>query len=242
VSTQQSQQPESLVTIHNLEHSRPMTRRIKACLTLAGAAAAGVLALTATSPAAQADTVDVPVFPSGSGETIDPQSLGIAPFFTAEAYEQQGTYTDLLGNQFDTAVDNQPFEVNNYAFPGINPSLAVSDVFTRGEASDSGALNGSVEPTTFSVAEEANLGFNIYEDTPFDATGATETTQNINDVLVYDPTLASPVTDPSAIEFGIQYLDLPDAATPVDAINFLGSGGEILFSLPVTGDLFASLF
>ena len=50
MSTQQYQQPlnplaESLITCHNLEHPRSVTRRIKACLTLAGAAAAAVLAL-----------------------------------------------------------------------------------------------------------------------------------------------------------------------------------------------------
>jgi hypothetical protein len=58
VSTQQYQkyqQPlnplaESLITCHNLEHPRSVTRRINACLTLAGAAAA-VLALASTSPA-----------------------------------------------------------------------------------------------------------------------------------------------------------------------------------------------
>jgi hypothetical protein len=42
-------------------------------------------------------------------------------------------------------------------------------------------------------------------------------------------------------EFGIQYLDLPFAATPVDEINLLGPGGEILFALPVTGDVFSGL-
>jgi hypothetical protein len=46
VSTQQA---EALVTIRNLEHPRSVTRCIRACLTLAGAAAAGVLALTAVS-------------------------------------------------------------------------------------------------------------------------------------------------------------------------------------------------
>jgi hypothetical protein len=34
-----------LITVHNIEHPRSVTRRIRACLTLAGAAAAGVLAL-----------------------------------------------------------------------------------------------------------------------------------------------------------------------------------------------------
>ena len=40
----------------------------------------------------------------------------------------------------------------------------------------------------------------------------------------------------------ICYMDLPNAVTPVDAVNFLGSGGEVLYSLPVTGDLLTSLF
>jgi hypothetical protein len=34
-----------MITIHNLEHPQSIARRIKACLTLAGAAAAAVLAL-----------------------------------------------------------------------------------------------------------------------------------------------------------------------------------------------------
>jgi hypothetical protein len=55
VSTQEYQQPvnplaESLTTCHNLEHPRSVTRRFKACLFLAGAAAA-VLGLASTSPA-----------------------------------------------------------------------------------------------------------------------------------------------------------------------------------------------
>lgn len=71
MSTQQSLQPGSMITIHNLEHPRSITRPIKACLTLAGAAAAGVLAMTVTSPAAY------PLF----------EGLG----------EEYGTYTDSLG-------------------------------------------------------------------------------------------------------------------------------------------------
>jgi len=85
VSTQQSEQSESLITVQNLEHPRAITRGIKACLTLAGAAAAGVLALAATSPAAQADTVDLPDVPTFSGETKDSESVGIAPLFGGEA-------------------------------------------------------------------------------------------------------------------------------------------------------------
>jgi hypothetical protein len=82
---------------------------------------------------------------------------------------------------------------------------------------------------------DTTSGFTLdYEDTPFEAANTTEPVQNIDYLLTYAP--AS-----SGIEFGIQYLDLPDAATPVDEINLLGAGGEILFSLPVTGDLL-SLF
>lgn len=65
-------------------------------------------------------------------------------------------------------------------------------------------------------------------------------TENISATLLFDPT-GNPVADLSSIEFGIQYLDMPDAATPVDAINVFGSGGEILFSIPVTGDLLSGL-
>jgi hypothetical protein len=62
---------------------------------------------------------------------------------------------------------------------------------------------------------------------------------NYDDAVVFDPTGLPLFGDTSGIEFGIQYLDLPSAWTPVDEINFLGQAGEILFSLPVTGDLFA---
>jgi hypothetical protein len=57
----------------------------------------------------------------------------------------------------------------------------------------------------------------------------------------FDPT-GVPLADLSGIEFGVQNLDLPGVFSgPIDELNFLGSGGEILFSLPVTGDLL-SLF
>lgn len=55
-------------------------------------------------------------------------------------------------------------------------------------------------------------------------------------MFAYDPT-GFPLGSLSGIEFGIQYLDLPFAATPVDEVNLLGAGGEILMSIPVTGDL-----
>jgi hypothetical protein len=79
-----------MITIHDVEHPRSITRRIKACLTLVGAAAAGVLALTATSPAANADTADIPSLPIGSGDETGPESLGIPPLFDGSAFEQNG--------------------------------------------------------------------------------------------------------------------------------------------------------
>ncbi|MGA8328630.1 MAG: hypothetical protein WB777_04990 [Mycobacterium sp.] len=68
MSTQQSEQCESLITFQNLEYPRAITRGIRACLTLSGAAAAGVLALTVASPAAVADTADWPVFRSSTAQ------------------------------------------------------------------------------------------------------------------------------------------------------------------------------
>jgi hypothetical protein len=104
-----------------------------------------------------------------------------------------------------------------------------------------GAVGGTVGGSTFSGLITTAGFYNFYEDTPFIATGASSEVDNINDVWAFDPT-GVPLGGLSGIEFGIQYLDLPDAASgPVDELNFLGSGGEILFSLPVTGDLL-SLF
>jgi hypothetical protein len=251
VSTQQFQQPltpltGSMITVHNLEHPRSVTRQIKACLTLAGVAAAAVLAMTATSPAANADTVDLPEFPATSGAQIAPESLGVAPFFAGEAYEQNGSYTDLLGTDVDTSASyylNGPLQIDDYEFPGSGPaSLTAINETTPGiVASDSGAINGDVGGTAFSYVGAEPGYYNLYEDTPFVATGASDATQNINDVLLFDPT-GNPLGGLSGVEFGIQYIDLPNAVTPVDAVNFLGSGGEVLYSLPVTGDLLTSLF
>jgi hypothetical protein len=60
-----SQPPVTLVTSYDIEHPHAIGRRIKAGLTLVGAAAAAVLALAAASPVANADvtTVDLPDFP-----------------------------------------------------------------------------------------------------------------------------------------------------------------------------------
>ena len=50
-----SQPPVMLVTSYDIEHPHAIGRRIKAGLTLVGAAAAAVLALAGGSPAANAD-------------------------------------------------------------------------------------------------------------------------------------------------------------------------------------------
>jgi hypothetical protein len=243
---EKSKQPDRLITVQNLEHPRSVTRRIRACLTLAGAAAAGVLALTATSPAANADTVDLPDLPSLTGEPINPESLGVAPLFTALAEQYNGSYTDSLGVSVNTTAPftPEPLQVDAYGFNGINPTFiaeTITDPNGGVAGIEGGSVDGTAEGSTFSQIFTTSGLVNFYEDTPFYATGASDATQNINDAFVFDPT-GSPLTDLSGIEFGIQYLDLPDATSgPIDAINFLGSGGEILFSIPVTGDLLAGL-
>src|SRR5206468_6599520 len=52
-----------------------------------------LLALGATSPAANADTVDIPSLPIAYGDETNPESLGVVPFFAGQAFEQNGTYT-----------------------------------------------------------------------------------------------------------------------------------------------------
>jgi hypothetical protein len=241
-----SQPPVKLVTSCDIEHPHALGRRIKAGLTLVGAAAAAVLALAGASPSANADTVELPDFPTTSGDQMSPESLGIPLLFGGEAYEQNGSYTDLLGTDVDTAgiqSPNGPLEINDYEFPAPHPSLEVVDYVTPGVVASvsGGGFDGDIGGSTFSALITPAGFYNFYEDTPFVDTGASSATDNINDVWAFDPT-GIPLADPSGIEFGIQYLDLPDAFSgPVDELNFLGSGGEILFSLPVTGDLL-SLF
>jgi hypothetical protein len=223
-------------------------RGFKTGLTVAGAAAGAVLALAAGSPSANAtpDTVVLPDFPTTTGEQISPETLGIPLLFGGEAYEQNGSYTDSLGVDVDTAgvqSPNGPLEINDYEFPAPNPSVEVVDYVSPGVIASvsGGSIDGSVGGSTFSGLITTDHLYNFYEDTPFVVTGASSATDNINDVWAFDPT-GIPLADPSGIEFGIQYLDLPDAFSgPIDEVNFLGAGGEILFSLPVTGDLL-SLF
>jgi hypothetical protein len=75
----------SLVTSHDVEHPRAIGRRIKAGLTLVGAAAAGVLALILTSPAAIADTAELPNVPLPTGTETLEGSFGLPPLFMGQS-------------------------------------------------------------------------------------------------------------------------------------------------------------
>jgi hypothetical protein len=54
--------PTAMLTTHDVEHPHAVGRRVKAGLTLVGAAAVGVFALILTSPVAIADTVGSLIF------------------------------------------------------------------------------------------------------------------------------------------------------------------------------------
>jgi hypothetical protein len=223
---------------HYDENAGSAQRRVGVGLALvAGASVAAALALTATSPVASADNVDFPFTPVVSGAETDQEIFGVAPLFYGNAYEQNGTYIDLLGDDINTATSSTPLSVDNYGAPSIDPSI-----YGVGYSDYPGSFvavhpGGEVGGSSFANIVDTNAitnteWVNSYEDTPFYPTGGVET-DNVNDVLLYE--------EDSSINFGIQYLDLPDAATPVDELNFFGSSGDILFSIPVTGDLLSSL-
>jgi hypothetical protein len=223
---------------HYDENAGSAERRVGVGLALvAGASVAAALALTATSPAANADNVDFPFTPTITGSPTDQEIFGVAPLFYGTAYEENGTYVDLLGDDINTATTSTPLSVDNYGAPSIDPSIygvGYSDSFgTFVAALPGGEVGGSSFASIVDTSAITNTEWvNLYEDTPFYPTGGVET-DNVNDVLYNQGT--------SSINFGIQYLDLPNAATPVDELNFLGSNAEILFSIPVTGDLLSLL-
>ena len=223
---------------HYDEHAGSAQRRIGVGLALvAGAAVAAALALTATSPAANADTIDLPALPSATGSETDQENLGIAPLFSGSAYEQNGTYTDLLGYQVDTTAPGYlPLDWDSYHAPTSSPSIEALGVTSpSNDAVITGGTVGGITYSEFAIPiGSSSTGFaDIYEDTPFYPSLGVGATDNVSDTVGY--------FDGATPEFGYQYLDLPDAATPVDELNFFGSGGEILFSIPVTGDLLSSL-
>lgn len=105
---------------HYDKHASFAQRRVGVGLVLAAAA----LALTATSPAANADTIDLPVLPSATGPETGQENLGIAPLFTGSAYEQNGIYTDLLGYDVDTTAPGYlPLDWDFYSAPTSSPSI-----------------------------------------------------------------------------------------------------------------------
>jgi len=110
-------------------HASSAQGRIGVGLALvAGAAVAAALALTATSPAAKADTVDLPDFPVGTGPGTDQVQLGIQPLFSETTFDQQGTYTDLLGVAVNTNNLTSPLQYVSYAYPATNPSFAAEGI------------------------------------------------------------------------------------------------------------------
>jgi hypothetical protein len=229
---------------HNDEHARSTPRRIGVGLALAGAAAAATLGLTATSPAANADSVDLPVFPNETGTQTDQEFVGLAPLFTGSTFEENGTYTDLLGYNVDTTNPGYlPLDLDSYYIPNSDtPSFLAIGVTSLSDDVAS-VTGGTVGGSTFDefaipIGSPDNGFINVYEDTPFFATSGVGATDNVSDTLEF-------VTNSTTVEFGVQYLDLPDSTTPVDAvdeINIFGSGGEILATIPVTGDLLSSMF
>jgi hypothetical protein len=237
-----SQPPVTLVTSYDIEHPHAIGRRIKAGLTLVGAAAAAVLALAAGSPAANADTADLPVFPViDPGSATGVESLGVPPLFAGQAFEFSGTYTDLVGVHMDSTDSGRFLTEDSYGFPGNGSPFSIEGVEITDPDEYTSIQEGSynaVDGDTFGAISTNSGLYNLFQDTPFFT--QTASSLDLNDAFVYDPT-GNPLVDPSGIDFGIQYLDLPDVATPVDEVNILGPGAEILFSIPVTGDLL-SLF
>src|SRR5882757_9751160 len=84
--------PKSLVTSHDVEHPHAIGPRVKAGRTLVGAAAAGVLALILTSPAAIADTAELPDIPLPTGPEIVIGTFGLPPLFMGQSLDANATY------------------------------------------------------------------------------------------------------------------------------------------------------
>jgi hypothetical protein len=205
-------------------------------LMLAASATAAALAV-ATSPLANADTADLPDFPQIASTPFDDESLGVPPLFSGYAFEYEGSYIDLLGDPVTEAdpSDGALIDTNGYGFPGTGDPSLIAEEDQDPISAVAVSSNGVAEGSTFGFIGAPEAGFyNLYEDTPF-VPSAGGIVDNVDDVFAYEP--SGYANSDSAIEFGIQYLDLPDAATPVDEINLLGSGGDILLSIPVTGDL-----
>jgi hypothetical protein len=224
---------------HHSQLSRTR-RRVGIGLALAAGAAAAAFTMTVTSPLAGADTADLPSLPVPSGPTTPVETLGVQPFFDQTLYQQNFTYTNLLGESIDTSTLSESMQADNYFFPNDIDPNAIAEQIADPNGDEATVPAGYVAGSTFSLIGSSSGFFNIYEDTPVLPLAGGEDIQNIDDAFVYNPSGLADLE--GGIGFGIQYLDLPDATTPVDEINLLGSGGDILLSIPVTGDLFSSLF
>jgi hypothetical protein len=219
--------------------ARKLQRRRRTSLSLAaGVAAAAWFATLAGATAAHADVAVLPDLPSvSSGEQTG--ALGLPPLWEGVSYSGSITYTDLLGDTVGSTSNPEPavFDTYSWAPSTIFSTSPIADEFLDTSSDVANLANGEVGGSDFDYVTMSGWD-NYYELTPFAANGANSWTDNINDTLAYAPNGGGEL---SSIDFGIQYLDLPDAATPVDQINLLGSGGEILLSIPVVGDLFGSL-
>jgi hypothetical protein len=208
-----------------------------------GAVAAG-LAMLASVPAAHADNAVLPALPSIVADTVN-GSTGFPPLWDGQTYSGGAFYTDLLGDSVGSSgnPESETFDVYTTApgaFDGGIPLGSLTETEYSDSSDDVASLaNGQTGGSTFDFVNADSGWSNFYELTPFFANNASTATDNVNDTWIYDPSGLG-IND-SGIEFGIQYVDLPDASTPVDAINVLGSGGDILFSVPVVGDLLSSL-
>jgi hypothetical protein len=219
-------------------------RHRRAGLALAAfAAAAAGFTMLASAPAAHADPVVLPDFPEVVSDTEN-GSTGFPPLWDGLTYSGEAYYTDLLGDSVGNSVnpESETFDVFTTApgaFDGGIPLGTLTETEYFDDNDDVASLaNGQAGGSTFDYVSADSGWNNYYELTPFLATNATTVTDNVNDTWLYDPTGLG--TNDAGIDFGIQYVDLPDASTPVDAINVLGSGGDILFSIPVIGDLLSS--
>jgi hypothetical protein len=211
---------------------------------VAGATAVAGFAMLASAPAAQADDAALPELPDVFSATAN-GAIGFPPLWDGQTYSGEASYTDLLGDSVGTDPNLEPEIYDVYttapgAFDGGLPLGTLTETEYLDTSDDVASLaNGQVGGSTFDVVTTASGWQNYYELTPFYATNAAASTENIDDTLVYAPDGLG--ANDAGIDFGIQYMDLPDAATPVDEINLLGSGGEILLSIPVTGDLLSGL-
>jgi hypothetical protein len=223
----------------NVESLRP-THRWVAPACVAGAAAAASLAMLAAAPSAYADQAEVPSLPFTTSDYPITGSFGIPPLFSVETYDSSGGYTDLLG---DTVTNTSPSLPLAFGDITVDPLAPVPTIFAQmtdpneDVAYLSAPQYGQVEGSTWDDSFGSSGFTQLYEVTPVE--GLSGITNNVDYISAYAPNGLGSGGD--GMEFGIQYIDLPDATTPVDEINILGENAEILFSIPVTGDLLSGL-